>query len=169
MAQDFVRNKKGSYFCVCDCKCGKEHWVLAASLKRGSTASCGCSKARYEKTRGQQSKQYTGYKEIPGKCWGDIQRKAAVREIPFDITIEEGYEIYQKQNSKCALTGLLISFGNTRLKTTASLDRISSDDKYRSGNVQWVHKDVNIMKNVFSVERFVEICRLVTQEHEVVK
>ena len=32
--------------------------------------------------------------------------------------------------------------------------------------MQWVHKDVNIMKNIFSQEYFVNICRLVAKNEE---
>lgn len=42
---------------------------------------------------------------------------------------------------------------------TASLDRIDSSKGYIEGNVQWVHKYVNVMKWDFSMEEFLDICR----------
>jgi len=49
----------------------------------------------------------------------------------------------------CALSGVKITYpkysGDS--KATASLDRIDSNRGYLRGNVQWVHKRVNIMKN----------------------
>jgi hypothetical protein len=52
--------------------------------------------------------------------------------------------------------------------TTASLDRIDSAKGYLNGNVQWIHKDLNRMKQEFSDEKFLDWCRRVVQ-HAVVK
>lgn len=51
-----------------------------------------------------------------------------------------------------------------REEGTASLDRIDSSRGYVEGNVQWVHKDVNFMKQALSQERFVELCTLVAEK-----
>lgn len=42
-----------------------------------------------------------------------------------------------------------------------SLDRIDSNKGYVEGNVQWVHKDVNMMKQSYSNERFIGICCMI--------
>ena len=44
----------------------------------------------------------------------------------------------------------------------ASLDRIDSSKGYVKDNIQWVHKDVQIMKNKFSEDYFKQICCLVS-------
>lgn len=41
---------------------------------------------------------------------------------------------------------------------SASLDRIDSKKSYTVDNVQWVHKDVNWMKNKFDQDYFIEMC-----------
>lgn len=69
------------------------------------------------------------------------------------------WKLFQGQKGRCALSGLRISFE----EKTASLDRKDSSLGYLKTNVQWVHKDVNLMKNHFSDERFREICYLVCQ------
>jgi len=76
--------------------------------------------------------------------------------------------LFIKQNKKCALTGLDIKFGvrndkitGTYEETTASLDRIDSSKGYVKGNIQWVHKDINIMKNDFNVDKFKKLCKMV--------
>lgn len=69
----------------------------------------------------------------------------------------------------CAISKLPISAprttdgnGNfTRDGITASLDRIDSTVGYVEGNVQWVHKYINIMKNGFSQEEFIYLCHTV--------
>jgi hypothetical protein len=80
----------------------------------------------------------------------------------LSLTIEQAWELYQKQEGKCALSGLPIFFPATNKgEFTASLDRIDSSKGYIEGNVQWVHKDINIMKNKFPQDYFIKICKLV--------
>lgn len=45
-----------------------------------------------------------------------------------------------------------------KLDSTASLDRIDSSKDYTIGNVQWIHKSINLMKNVIPQDIFVEWC-----------
>lgn len=54
------------------------------------------------------------------------------------------------------MTGWDLNLDNK--KFSLSLDRIDSKIAYVKSNVQWVHKDVNWMKNKFSVDRFKEVC-----------
>lgn len=44
---------------------------------------------------------------------------------------------------------------------TASLDRIDSSKGYIKGNIQWVHKDINKMKNNYNQAYFINLCALV--------
>lgn len=45
---------------------------------------------------------------------------------------------------------------------TASLDRINSNAAYVTGNVQWVHKHINKMKNDLPEDVFVSMCAAVS-------
>lgn len=95
---------------------------------------------------------WKGHEEISGSFWSNIKRGAAKREIPFEITIEDVWQKWVSQAGRCALSGILLQFAKPcqiRLGTkeiTASLDRIDSTKGYVVGNVQWVHKVVNLMK-----------------------
>lgn len=145
---------------ICECSnCGKTDFETSIqNVLRGRTTSCGCRKDFYTKLTGKNSVQFTGYEEIRGKTWSTICRRARNRGRSVDVSIQDVWEIYEKQNRKCALSGIPIAFGKINSETTASLDRIDSSRGYVKDNVQWVHKDVNIMKNVFSVEYFLEMC-----------
>jgi hypothetical protein len=44
---------------------------------------------------------------------------------------------------------------------TASLDRINSDLGYVYGNIQWIHKDINKMKNDYEQNYFILLCKKV--------
>lgn len=115
---------------------------------------------------------FKGYEMISGEFWALIKSSAEKREIPFEITIEEAWD---KFDGKCSLTGLPIKFESravrnrdvdTRKLRTASLDRINSSRSYAKDNVQWVHKDVNIMKNRFPQEYFINVCKLISNKNE---
>ena len=71
--------------------------------------------------------------------------------------------MYIKQDKKCALTGVPISFEKTELGYSASIDRIDSKKEYDLDNVQLVHKDVNLMKNRFDQDYFISMCKLVAK------
>ena len=96
--------------------------------------------------------------------WGSIVRSASGKgkraNIGISISIEEAWNLFLSQNRKCALSGIEIYCSPTnRAKGTASLDRIDSSIGYHSENVQWVHKDINRMKNIFSQEYFIAMCK----------
>jgi hypothetical protein len=124
------------------------------------TLSCGCLKRR----RSTESPNWKGCGKIPGTHWSDIRISARRRSIVFDVSIDYCWSLYVKQQGRCALSGAKLSFGSRKWKDdiTASLDRRDSDKPYMPGNVQWVHKNVNIMKGALDEERFVELCVLVT-------
>ena len=155
--------RNGRTYWLCACNCGERKAVLAEHLKRGNSKSCGCI---LRERRGPKHPQWTGAGEISGRVWAQVTANARrVRSgrarLAFGITIEAGWSLYLKQRGRCALSGLPISFipsSDDGCGRTASLDRIDSSLPYTEDNVQWVHKDVNIMKNKFSEEYFFSVC-----------
>ena len=151
------------HFYICECECGNIKSINRNGLL-GHTKSCGClNHARKEKNKG-----WKGYGEITGFMWAQLKARAKNKEIDLNISIEEAWQQCEKQNKKCALTGLPLVFpkGSKKLENrqhTASLDRINSKLGYIVGNIQWVHKDVQFMKNCFSQDHFFEVCKLVVK------
>ena len=148
------------------CVCGKEKLVLPAHLISGNIKSCGCRKLRC----GQENLRYKGAGELGGSYFRSMEGSARSRNISFDVTIEYLWDLYLKQNRKCALTGLSIFMRRSGKKGrgkrgTASLDRINSDLPYQEGNVQWVHKVVNKMKGLLNQQVFVAFCEAITRHH----
>lgn len=145
----------------CRCECGNEKDVLGSHLREGTSGSCGCNLRK-----GRRHKQWRGYGDISGNFWDSIRRGASGAKgkrtrIPFDITIEYAWKLFLYQNSRCALTGepLVINYcRKTGPIHTASLDRIDNNLGYTEGNVQWVHKDINMMKRTYSQEHFIRMC-----------
>ena len=89
---------------------------------------------------------------------------ASQRNKIWDITIEFCSEILEKQNHRCALSGLPISAEGAFDQITASLDRIDNEKGYEAGNVQWVHKEINMMRGTLPVDRFIELCQFVADK-----
>jgi hypothetical protein len=94
------------------------------------------------------------------------------RNKSWAISAEDAAEQFEIQKSKCALTGIELDAGASGCnpnQITASLDRIDNSIGYEKGNLQWVHKDVNMMRGSLSIERFKEICSLVADREKVVE
>lgn len=140
------------------CDCGVVRPVHLENLK--SLKSTGCRKCSGMQRESNPS--WSGYKDIPGQFWGILVRGAKEREINVDITIEDLQDVWLLQGGKCALSGLDIKLCAKRDGLTASVDRIDSALGYVKGNIQFVHKDVNLMKNKFNQEYFIEMCRNIT-------
>ena len=153
------KHKRHCWKCKCDC--GNEKIVRESHLIYKQVTSCNCSMIK----TGKDARSYAGYEELSGKYYGSLKRGATYKNRQFEFSVSMPYlwELFLKQERKCALTGLPIQFAETCRSDdrTASLDRIDSARGYVIGNVQWVHKDVNLMKSDFDQQRFVEICRAV--------
>lgn len=105
---------------------------------------------------------YKGYYDLSGKYWYDIQYRANKKNINFsrDLTIEYAWDLFIKQNKKCALSGLDIAlYPDIKTRNTASLDRIDSLKGYEIDNIQWLHKKINNLKCNFTNKETVDLCR----------
>jgi hypothetical protein len=143
---------------LCRCKCGAELKVLGFKLTSNHTKRCrACGwKAAGNKRKGGELSQGT---------WRSIINAAKQRDILLNISKEQAYLKFLEQNKKCALTGVEIILERTtnqlRHNITASLDRIDSNKPYEIGNIQWVHKCVNMLKRAMSEDEFIKWCCLV--------
>lgn len=143
---------------LCLCECGNEYVASSHGLKHLKVSQCReCSCPRQPVTQLQQA------------YWSGLKSGAKRRGIKFSITKEYSYRLFLKQRRKCKLSGVDIAFAATSRRhkvnreTTASLDRIDSTRGYIKGNVQWLHKDVNMMKTKLTQDEFKEYCRLITE------
>ena len=113
------------------------------------------------------TKKKTGYEEINGRYWYSIHHSAKLRNLEFNITLQDVWNLFIQQNRKCALTGVDIIFksvGENQNEQTASLDRIDSTKGYVLSNIQWVHKVVNRMKTNLSLNEFKNWCKLIVNK-----
>lgn len=155
---------KQSIYWKVKCKCGNIIERSTKSINREENKSCGCYINSKEYSRNNYL--WNGHGDIHGKFWNNIVRGAEHRGHIFDISIEYAWNLYIKQNKKCALSGMDIVFAKTTRgwqhgECTASLDRIDSKKGYIKGNVQWVHKDINLAKQSITQKEFIELCKKV--------
>lgn len=150
----------------CKCDCGNICYALAYEIKGGYKKSCGC----FHKLTGKKNHNWRGYGDIGANVFTRIKRAAEIRDIPFEITIQDIWNLFLKQNRKCALSGIELKFANNhRDETTASLDRIDSSKDYTIDNVQWVHKDINAMKQDLSEIEFIDYCQKIINYNKLKK
>jgi hypothetical protein len=125
----------------------------------------GCKNCKGNQQSGNKSVHWKGGEHVPGFFVAKI-KKAAVRKtrtLEFDLSFDYLDNLWISQQGRCAYTDEKLWFGRSKVSGNASLDRIDSAFGYIEGNVQFVHKDVNIMKWDLSEERFLEICKKITK------
>lgn len=150
------------------CECGAEENIIPLYLVDGRSKQCrNCASDKLSKM------SFTGYGELSGTYFGILQKNAVSRGLQFEVSIEYLYNLFIKQDKKCALTGLDITLNKYYIRDirtkglyqTASVDRINSNIGYIEGNIQWVHRDINFMKGCLSYEDFVYLCQLVVNKN----
>jgi hypothetical protein len=159
-------SQKAMWECWCDC--GGKAVARTSDLTSGKIKSCGCfhsetcrenvkkSHLKYPRSYG-----FSGIGNISGWYLSSIKNRAFNKGLECSVTKEYLWDLYIKQNRKCNLTGLDIEFKKKKSPQTASLDRIDSSKGYTENNVQWVHKDINIIKQDYSLSEFLNYCKLV--------
>lgn len=151
------------FMCECLCDCGKTTVKRLTDVRVGRFISCGCHHRNRPNVTGFQNKAFTGIGDMRGVHFDKIRRCALKRGISFNLTKEYLWQLFESQNAKCALSGQPIKFGRVhfRHETTASLDRIDSSIGYQPGNVQWVSKEINLIKNKLHNDYFIKLCSMV--------
>lgn len=112
------------------------------------------------------------YKDINPFTWclNGIKKTAKAKNLEFDLDVNFLGELFEKQNSRCAVTNIILKLNNKKEKAkiyeTASLDRINSDFGYIKNNVQWVVLGVNYMKNKHTEEDMNKLLKLIKENYE---
>lgn len=186
--KDTSRNLYRGYFKVVCTLCDTEHLVRSDILNSKQATKCkACSnKEKYLTNVKNKVISFKGY-SCKHQGTGDMSKSylfrlktsCKSRKIQWDddyMTTSNMWELLLKQDSKCALTGLNITLskGNNSPVSNkdnnldysgwnASLDRIDSSVGYTENNLQWVHRDINKMKNSFKQDYFLEMCNLIVK------
>jgi hypothetical protein len=98
-------------------------------------------------------------------------RNIQSRNKVVEITIEDLINRWEYQNGICEFTGvnlILSSYSKVQKNPiySASLDRIDSDKGYVVGNIRWVSRSINYMKNNMTDDMVWELCTLIKENLE---
>jgi hypothetical protein len=139
VAKKYLGAVQGNSRWLCRCDCGASTKVLANSLRRGLTASCGCLRrersAQHRRKHGatagyNRSQEYVAYQNAKSRCTNPRNRfwnRYGGRGIRFRF-----------RSFKAFAAALGPKPGDGR---AWNLDRIDNDGNYEAGNVRWVtHK-----------------------------
>lgn len=154
------------------CDCGSIELRRKDHVESGRTKGCKSCSAK------QTAKQYpppvnvTGYGLLSGTHYSAISSGAKRRGISFEVSAKYLWELFLKQQGLCALTDIPITLiraiknNNVDWEViTASLDRIDSDLGYVEGNVWWVHKEINRLKNNYTMQELLFWSKLLLDKH----
>lgn len=160
------RTKQRTKIFLCRCECGNLKEVAREKLRHG-TKSCGCLKLEnLAKKYGKEHRNWSGEGEVSKSFFTRIKNSASQKSYEFSLTIHDLWDLFLKQNRKCALTGqsieLPINIRKLRDKSDqrlASLDRIDNDKGYTIENVRWICKRINYMKHTLSDSDFLNFVK----------
>jgi hypothetical protein len=117
------------------------------------------SSGNYRGSTQRKTGKWNGCGDLGYGLFNRYKINARVRQIEFNLSIEQLWEKFIQQDYRCAYTGLILSFGNCYFYGTASLDRIDSITGYCIDNVEWVYKPINSMKLSLNKQYFIELCK----------
>jgi hypothetical protein len=178
---EFTQDHRKMLVIACP-KCGLEYRIRKTNFRDERE----CRACRFVAQNRASLGKHRGVGNLTRSFYNYFRHMATKRGIEWAVSIDYLWDLAKQQEMKCALTGLDIVFptisnlagGHTFDAATqqrmakgfgnvavASLDRLNSDLGYVPGNVQWLTKWANIMKNGLSQEEFVHLCHLVASRH----
>jgi len=97
------------------------------------------------------------------------QKRSKIAGTKCDVTVAYINELNKNQNGLCVYTGIPLNWERPQDNThcpidRASIDRKNSSEGYIKGNVQLVSYIANIMKNSFTEEEFLSLCKIITDK-----
>lgn len=162
------KDKRGQTLVECECLRNNCHNIFIANFNHitgGYKNSCGCGYF----LKNKENWNWKGYEGISRTLFNQWKNSAKIRNKSFDLTIEELWELFIKQNRKCALSGIELNISSyfKNRDTTASLDCIDATKGYDRDNIQFVHKTINLMKNNIPQDKFIEFCGLIYKNKQI--
>jgi hypothetical protein len=167
--------------CACD-NCGIEFEKPQSEinrnkkLKRNNFCSRTCVGLNNVKNFGDKKNNYdiskhSDWKKDEFTKFRYHYRNIKSRNKEVGVTLEDLRDVWNLQQEKCPYLGIkltLNSYGKIKKDpiTSASLDRIDSSKGYIKGNIQWVSRAVNYMKNDMSGNDLLRIFDLIVENRK---
>lgn len=158
-------DKQGNLYCL-RCKTYKpisEFYENASTTKNRNFYSNNCKQCESERHKEYRESHITNdinlfFIDLVTGCKGRAYRSG---KFKCDITKEQIIDLYEKQNHKCALSGIEMTTikGKGRFPFNASIDRIEPGKDYTLDNVRLVCNHVNVMKLDLSDSELIYFCK----------
>ena len=128
---------------------------------------CESCKGEY-KYKSKTTTTESQYKHISGN-WERYFNRLLNRKYRADLSIEDCLSLLEKQNYKCALSGVeltcILEVG-VKYKTNASIDRIEAGGPYIKENIQLVCSVLNSWRADTNLSEYIWWCKKVTECQE---
>lgn len=123
-----------------------------------------CKKCSNQKSPSHnQHKGY--YKDVLRASFAHKYKTGAeTRGIEWNVSFDYLAQLLIDQDFKCALSGETLDA--MQIQNNCSLDRIDSSRGYVEGNVQWTTSMVNMCKQSYTQEDFIEMCKRVADKEK---
>ena len=155
-------------------KCGKFLPVSefakhqAYPYRDGHDARCSKCRTRQSndtKKKFSEEKALTHILQMRFLC---AKERAKKKNLPFDLTKEYLKELWNKQNGKCAVSGIEMTYSlcEGRTPTNVSIDQINPNNGYTKGNIQLVCMAVNQIKSDLQMDDVYRFCKAILENKE---
>lgn len=149
------QNNFGKWCSTCS-GCGAEQAYTRMDHAKQSELSGWQCKGCVAKAKGYENNKPVGDRQ---RTYNRFKKAANNRGIVWNLAIDEMFESF---TGECKLSGWPIKI--SYFEQTASLDRIDSTKPYIAGNVQWVHTMVNMCKNKYDQDLFIDMCKAIANK-----
>lgn len=168
---DTIKHNKRLMYKV-QCVCGKIELKRKDYIDSNRTTSCKSCSAKETSKKYKPPVNSKTMGSFSGTHYNAIKHGALRRNLEFKVSQEYLWNLFNQQSRKCALTGesiiLTANIKNNNVvwsEITASVDRIDNSKGYVPGNVWWVHKEVNRLKNNYSLDQLLYWCSRIVKTH----
>jgi hypothetical protein len=144
-------------------KLGRQNFCSRTCVGLNNIKNFGDGKNKYDISK------HSGWKKDEFTKFRYHFRNIKSRNKEVNITLEDLRDVWDTQQETCPYLGIkLILNSYSKIKkdpiTSASLDRIDSSKGYVKGNIQWISRAVNLMKNDMSENELLKIFELIIEK-----
>jgi DNA-directed RNA polymerase subunit M/transcription elongation factor TFIIS len=138
-----------------------------AFIDRGERLRARCKPCDYKyRAQRQGTDAYSYMDKLFSKLRYEVvsgTRRTSRTSLTWNINQAHLYNLYHKQDGKCALSGLQMTWltGQGKVDTNISIDRIDPKVGYEPKNIQLVCYRCNIMKHDSSQEYFEKLAEMI--------
>lgn len=129
-----------------------------------------CKECKHEQYRKRliQNRQKSDVHDVLRQRFYGARDRSRRKNMEFDITLDYLIYLWNKQQGKCALSGIKMTtvLYDGRIPTNVSLDRIDTKKGYTMDNVQLVCMACNQMKNDLSMDELYSFCKNIVSVYE---